>query len=152
MNISFFTPTVCCADTAPVIHCAYEQKYEEAAVMIWFWDLSWLWKMLGSLVTGFRGVHRRGRADRQGGKNPPRQKGFPARWDLGLCDLYSGDLLSCTDAGAALSCRSGPLFRSGARFGLSIPPLHTSSTVLLHASRRESSGRPLASKPRWITR
>ena len=47
MNTSFFAPTVCCADTAPVIHCAYEQKYEEAAVMIWFWELSWLWKMLG---------------------------------------------------------------------------------------------------------
>ena len=102
--------------------------------------------------TGFRGMRRRGHADRQGGKNPPRQKGFPARWDLGLCDLYSGDLLSCTDAGAALSYRSGPLFRSGARFGLSILPLHTSSMVLLHASRRESTGRPLASKPRWITR
>ena len=74
------------------------------------------------LVTGFRGMRRRGRADRQGGKNLPRQKGFPARWDLGLCDLYSGDLLSCTDAGAALSYRSGPLFRSGTRFGLSILP------------------------------
>ena len=47
MNTSFFTPTACCADTAPVIHCAYEQEYEEAAVMIWFWELSWLWKMLG---------------------------------------------------------------------------------------------------------
>ena len=82
----------------------------------------------------------------------PGKKVFPARWDLGLCDLYSGDLLSCTDAGAALSYRSGPLFRSGARFGLSILPLHTSSMVLLHASRRESTGRPLASKPRWITR
>ena len=29
--------------------------------------------------TGFRGMRRRDRADRQGGKNPPRQKGFPAR-------------------------------------------------------------------------
>ena len=26
--------------------------------------------------TGFRGMRRRGRVDRQGGKNPPRQKGF----------------------------------------------------------------------------
>ena len=26
--------------------------------------------------TGFRGMRRRGRANRQGGKNPPRQKGF----------------------------------------------------------------------------
>ena len=72
--------------------------------------------------TGFCGMRRRGHADRQGGKNPPWQKGFPARWDLGLCDLYSGDLLPCTDAGAALSYRSESLFRSGARFGLSILP------------------------------
>ena len=50
MNTSFFAPTVCCADTAPVIHCAYKQKYEEAAVMIWFWELSWLWKMLGAAL------------------------------------------------------------------------------------------------------
>ena len=28
------------------------------------------------LVTGFRGMRRRGRADRQGGKNPPRKKVF----------------------------------------------------------------------------
>ena len=102
--------------------------------------------------TGFRGMRRRSRANRQCGKNPPRQKGFSARWDFGLCDLYSGDLLSCTDAGAALSYRSGPLFRSGARFGLSILPLHTSSMVLLHAACNDSTGRPLASKPRWITR
>ena len=60
--------------------------------------------------TGFCGMRRRGHADRQGGKNPPWQKDFPARWDLGLCDLYSCDLLSCTDAGAALSYRSGSLY------------------------------------------
>ena len=119
--------------------------------MIWLWELSWLWKMLG-VAYWFRGMRRRGRVDRQRRQSPPRRKGFPARLDLGLCDLYSGDLLSCTDAGAALSYRSGPLFRSGARFGLSILPLHTSSMVLLHAACNDSTGRPLASKPRWITR
>ena len=70
MNTSFFTPTACCADTAPVIHCAYEQKYEEAAVMIWFWELSgiflekiqnpdyltWFYVIVGAVVTAYCGA------------------------------------------------------------------------------------------------
>lgn len=120
--------------------------------MIWFWELSWLWKMLGVALLVSAVCVAAAALIGKAAKIRPRQKGFPARWDLGLCDPYSGDLLSCTDAGAALSYRSGPLFRSGARFGLSILPLHTSSMVLLHAACNDSTGRPLASKPRWITR
>lgn len=119
--------------------------------MIWFLELSWLWKMLGIALLVSAVCVAAAALIGKAAKICP-AKGFPAHWDLGLCDLYSGDLLSCTDAGAALSYRSGPLFRSGARFGLSILPLHTSSMVLLHAACNDSTGRPLASKPRWITR
>ena len=106
--------------------------------MIWFWELSWLWKMLGVALLVSAVCVAAAALIGKAAKIRPGKKVF----------LLVGILAFVI----SMSYRSGPLFRSGARFGLSILPLHTSSMVLLHAACNDSTGRPLASKPRWITR
>lgn len=120
--------------------------------MIWFWELSWLWKMLGVALLVSAVCVAAAALIGKAAKIRPGKKVFLLVGILAFVISILVIFFLARTASAALSYRSGPLFRSGARFGLSTLPLHTSSMVLLHASRRESTGRPLASKPRWITR